>query len=133
MGTTTITTTKKQNKQENKYLQTTLAQNQITTTTNNIWEKQHQQKQQQTHKCFQTSLAQGAHGQTSLKIFVLFAFPMCCLLFGSEQTKQTTNNLRTKHTKTQTTGHPPAHHTNANRYLSGSGWMSCIFFLFLFL
>ena len=32
----------------------------------------------------------------------------------------------------QKTGHPPAHHSAANKYLSGSGWMRCIFVLLLF-
>ena len=31
------------------------------------------------------------------------------------------------------TGHPPAHHSAANKYLSGSGWMSCIFVFDVFL
>ena len=28
------------------------------------------------------------------------------------------------------TGHPPARHSTANKYLSGSGWMSCVFVCF---
>ena len=36
-----------------------------------------QAKQTKTNKYFQISLAQGAHGQTSLNIFFVFVFPRC--------------------------------------------------------
>ena len=61
---------------QNKYLQTTLAQNQ--TTKQKHWNNK--QKQTKHNKVVQTSLPQGAHGQTSLKVlvFVLLLLLFCC-------------------------------------------------------
>ena len=42
------------------------------------------------------------------------------------------NNLNRLGENINKTGHPPAHHSTANKYLSGSGWMSCICLLLFF-
>ena len=34
--------------------------------------------------------------------------------------------VTTWYDNTQNVGHPPAHHSTTNQYLSGSGWMSCV-------
>ena len=47
-----------------------------------------------------------------------------------QKLKQTTRKRKNKQQKNEK-GHPPAHHSTANEYLSGSGWMSCICLFFL--
>ena len=67
---------------------------------------------------------------------MLCVFCCCYSLFAytckssKGQCKKTKTSIKTKN---KNTGHPPAHHSTANKYLSGSGWMSCIFLCFLVL
>ena len=49
----------------------------------------------------------------------------------NKQTTNTTKHLR-ENQRPSNTGHP-AHHSTANKHLSGSGWMSCIFVCFVYL
>ena len=45
-------------------------------------------------------------------------------------TKEQQNTFdKNKNKNNKHTGHPPAHHSTANKYLAGSGWMSCISFV----
>ena len=72
----------------------------------------------------------------------LFVFSVVyCVVFRQtlkktrqKQTNQKNNKNKTKPSrqKKRNTGHP-AHHSAANEYLSGSGWMGCIFVVVVFL
>ena len=58
-------------------------------------------------------------------IYIYICFYMCFFDCKCKSFNRLRENIKT-------TGHPPAHHSTANTYLSGSGWMICIFF-FVFL
>ena len=68
-----------------------------------------------------------------LKGFCCFLFTIMCSLIHAKILCKNTQKYyaktkkNTKPSQKQTnTGHPPAHHSTANKYLSGSGWMTCI-------
>ena len=59
-----------------------------------------------------------------LCLFSKFCFCcVCCYMYFVDCKCKSSNRLRENR---KTTGYHPAHHSAANKYLSGSGWMSCI-------
>ena len=68
------------------------------------------------------------------KAFLFFGFYLNLFVYTCKSLKSLgkNNKHKIKTNKTKHIWHPPAHQPTANKYLSGSGWMSCMLLLLCF-